>query len=106
VSQPGGVNITAEQMYSLLLDIDRKVSGLVRDTANQEVKLADHEERLRAIESEEDQGRRVSEMEADVKAIRSELEEIKRRVWAIPSAGIIISLTAVVLTIVAFVRTL
>lgn len=93
------VVITTQQMYTLLLEIDRKVTQLGTETATQTERIIDHEDRLREIEDQEDVGRRVTEMEDDIKAIRQELEDLKRRVWAIPSASVIIAAVAVVITI-------
>lgn len=95
-----GVTITSQRMYELLLDVDRKVTGMVAEHRSQATRLNDHEERLRAIEAEEDLSRRIGDLEADIKAMAAQLEEMKRRLWAIPSASVVIAAAAVVLTIV------
>lgn len=95
-----GVTITTQQMYELLLEVDRKVTGMVAEHRSQATRLNDHEERLRAIEAEEDLSRRIGDLEADIKAMTAQLEDMKRRLWAIPSASVIIAAAAIILTIV------
>lgn len=95
-----GVTITSQRMYELLLDVDRKVTSMVAEQRAQVTKVDDHEERLRAIEAEGDLSRRIGDLEADIKAMAAQLEEMKRRLWAIPSASVVIAAAAVVLTIV------
>lgn len=95
-----GVTITTQQMYELLLEVDRKVTGMVAEHRTQAARLNDHEERLRAIEAEEDLSRRIGDLEADIKAMAAQLEEVKRRLWAIPGASVLIAAAAIVLTLV------
>lgn len=95
-----GVTITTQQMYALLLEVDRKVTGMVAEHRNQANRLDDHEDRLRAIEAEEDLSRRIGDLEADIKAMAAQLEEVKRRLWAIPGASVLIAAAAIVLTLV------
>lgn len=94
------VVITTEQMYNLLLKIDRTVTQLAATVSTQANTILDHETRLRHIEAAADNGARVTAMEDDVKAIRAELEGMKRKVYAIPGASVIIAATAVILTLV------
>lgn len=94
------VVVSIQKMYDLLLEVDRKVTSLAETHIQQNNQLKDHEQRLRTLEQEEDVTRRVSDMEDDVHAIRGEIEEIKKRVWAIPSAGIVIALGALVITLI------
>jgi len=94
------VEITPQQMYDLLLTIDRKVTQMGADQIVQASKLADHEDRLRAIEAEEDMTRRLESMEADMKDLLEQVRGLQRKVWAIPSATAIIAAAAVVLTLV------
>lgn len=94
------VTITTQQMYALLLEVDRKVTGMVAEQRNQATRLDDHEDRLRAIEAEEDLSRRIAELEVDIKGMAAQLEEMKRRLWAIPGASVLIAAGAVVLTLV------
>lgn len=96
----GGVTITTQQMYALLLEVDRKVTGMVAEHRSQSSRVSDHEERLRAIEAEEDLSRRIGDLEADIKAMAAQLEEMKRRLWAIPSASVVIAGAAIVLTLI------
>ena len=75
--------VTPQQMYELLVKIDRAVTGLSARHDQQRDQIADHESRIRAIEAEEDFSRRFQSLELSV-------EELKRRVWAFPSfAGVI-----------------
>lgn len=48
---PDGVNVSIAQMYALLQSIDKKVDGLVRTAEGLEERVADHEARLRVLES-------------------------------------------------------
>jgi hypothetical protein len=45
------VHVTVQDMYALLQRIDRKVDSLVQIADNLEERVADHEARLRALES-------------------------------------------------------
>lgn len=94
------VEITPQQMYELLLQVDRKVTAMAEQHRLQATQLADHEERLRSIEAEGDLSRRIVELEADIKAMSAQMEEMKKRLWAIPGASAIIAAAAVVLTLV------
>lgn len=89
------VTVTTEQMYQLLVKIDRTVTALSAASDSQSHVIADHESRLRAIEAEEDLSRRLV-------AIEGHVAELQRKVWAIPSAATIIALAALVIT---FTRT-
>lgn len=94
------VTITTQQMYDLLLKIDRTVTQLASTVGTQTDTIKDHEERLRAIESAADNGSRITAMEEDVKAIRSDLEGMKRLVYAIPSLATFIAAAALILTLI------
>lgn len=94
------VTITPQQMYELLLQIDRKVTAMGEQHRLQSSQLADHEERLRNIESQEDLSRRIGDLETDIKSMTAQMEEMKRRLWAIPGASAVIAAAAVVLTLV------
>lgn len=85
--------ITTEEMYRLLLSIDAKVSAMAATMDTLDERVADHEARLRTIESKEDLARRVTEMERGLK-------DLQRRVWALPSAATVIAAAAIILTIV------
>ena len=75
--------VSPQQMYDLLVKIDRTVTELSARHDHQRDQIADHEVRIRAIEAEEDFSRRFQALEASV-------EELKQRVWAFPSfAGLI-----------------
>lgn len=92
------MTVSPEQMYALLLEVRDNVVGIKGQVGVQTTSIADHEARLRAIESEEDSTRRITQMEHDVRAIRSELESIKRKVYAIPSASVVVAFAALVLS--------
>ena len=92
--------ITTEQMYNLLLKIDRTVTQLAGQVGTQATTILDHETRIRQIESAADDGIRITAMEDDVKAIRADLEGMKRKVYAIPGASVLIAAAAIVLTLV------
>jgi septal ring factor EnvC (AmiA/AmiB activator) len=95
-----GVTITTQQMYELLLQVDRKVTAMGHQHQVQASQLADHEERLRNIEAEEDLSRRIGDLETDIKAMSAQIEDMKKRLWAIPGASAIIAAAAVILTLV------
>lgn len=93
------VVITTQQMYNLLLEVKDSVKDISADMKAVSHVVTDHEERIRDIEQREDMSRRVTDMEEDVKAIRVELESMKKKVWAIPSASVLIAGIAVIITI-------
>ncbi|MFM1964893.1 MAG: hypothetical protein RL134_618 [Actinomycetota bacterium] len=95
-----GVNVSLDEMYRLLLQVDHKVTTLTTSAAATQVSLTDHESRIRAIEAAADNGLRVTAMEEDVKAIRAELESMKVKVYSIPGASVVIATAAVVLTLI------
>jgi hypothetical protein len=97
---PEGVSISLDEMYRLLLKIDGTVTALAESRLSQGRTLADHEERLRIIEAQEDQTRRIASLEASDASFRSDLEALKVRVYAIPGASIVIAAAAVVLTLI------
>jgi len=94
------ITITTQQMYDLLLKVDRTLTQAVADLKATGTTVADHEGRLRAIEAEEDVSRRLGEMEDTIKAMSQQIEELKRRAYAVPGASVLIALAAIVLTLV------
>lgn len=95
-----GITVSMQDMYSLLLKIDRNLTQLTATVGTQATTIIDHEARLRSIEQAADDGARVTAMEEDVKAIRMELEGLKRKVYAIPSAASALAAAALILTVV------
>ena len=94
------IEITGQQMYDLLLSIDRKVTAMAQAQESHDRQLADHEGRLRVIEAEEDVSARLERMENDMRDLLEQVRGLQRKVWAIPSATAIIAAAAVVLTLV------
>lgn len=94
------IEITGQQMYDLLLTIDRKVTAMAAAQESHDRQLADHEGRLRVIEAEEDVSARLERMETDMRDLLEQVRGLQRKVWAIPSATAIIAAAAVVLTLV------
>lgn len=94
------IEITGQQMYDLLLSIDRKVTAMAQAMESHDRQLADHEGRLRVIESEEDMTARLERMENDMRDLLEQVRGLQRKVWAIPSATAVIAAAAVVLTLV------
>ncbi len=94
------IEITGQQMYDLLLTIDRKVTAMAQAQESHDRQLADHEGRLRVIEAEEDVSARLERMETDMRDLLEQVRGLQRKVWAIPSATAIIAAAAVVLTLV------
>jgi hypothetical protein len=50
-AMPDGFTVTTAEMYALLQRIDRKVDSLVQTAEGLEERVADHEARLRVLES-------------------------------------------------------
>lgn len=94
------VEITPQQMYELLLQVDRKVTAMGEQHTAQSRQLSDHEDRLRMIEAEGDLSRRIADLEGDIKTMSQQMEDMKKRLWAIPGASAIIAAAAVILTLV------
>jgi TPP-dependent indolepyruvate ferredoxin oxidoreductase alpha subunit len=94
------VEITPQQMYELLLKVDRTVTAMASAQDAQGRQLSDHEDRLRVIEAEEDLSRRIADLEGDIKTMSQQMEDMKKRLWAIPGASAVIAAAAVVLTLV------
>lgn len=94
------VVITTQQMYDLLLKVDRTLTQAVTDLRATAATVSDHETRLRSIESEEDVSRRLGEMEKQIEAMSQQIEELKRRAYAVPGASVLIALAAIVLTLI------
>lgn len=95
-----GVTITQQQMYDLLLKVDRTVTAMAQAQEAQGRQLADHESRLRAIEAEEDMTSKLVRLEKDIADLLEQVRGLQRKVWAIPSATAVIAAAAVVLTLV------
>jgi chromosome segregation ATPase len=94
------IEITGQQMYDLLTQIDRKVTAMAQAMESHDRQLADHEGRLRSIEAEEDTTSRLERMEHDMRDLLEQVRGLQRKVWAIPSATAVIAAAAVVLTLV------
>lgn len=94
------IEITGQQMYDLLTQIDRKVTAMAQAMESHDRQLADHEGRLRSIEAEEDTTARLERMENDMRDLLEQVRGLQRKVWAIPSATAVIAAAAVVLTLV------
>lgn len=94
------ITITTQQMYDLLLKVDRTLTQAVTDLRATGTTVADHEARIRAIEAEEDVSRRLTEMEETIKVMSSQIEDLKRRLYAIPGASVLIALAAIGITLV------
>lgn len=89
----GPVVVTQARIYELLLGIDSSVKLLTADVVTARATITDHEQRLREIEQREDLSRRVAEMERTVKSLQ-------QRVWAIPSASVLIAAAALSVTLI------
>ena len=85
----GPVVVTQARIYELLLGLDSKVSAIVAKVAGGAETIRDHETRIREIEQREDLSRRVTEIEATMKAIQ-------QRLWAFPSLAGLIAAVALV----------
>ena len=85
----GPVVVTQAHIYELLLGLDSKVSAIVAKVNDGAETIRDHETRIREIEQREDLSRRVTEIEATMKAIQ-------QRLWAFPSLAGLIAAVALV----------
>ena len=85
----GPVVVTQARIYELLLGLDSKVSAIVAKVDGSAETIRDHETRIREIEQREDLSRRVTEIEATMKAIQ-------QRLWAFPSLAGLIAAVALV----------
>ena len=95
-----GVNVSLDDMYRLLLSVDTKVTSLATGATSLAARIDDHENRLRSIEAEEDNTRRLTALEASDASFRADLESLKVRVYAVPGAGVLVALAAVVITLI------
>jgi len=84
-----GAFVSTAQMYALLVQMDGKLSTLTSEVSNGALTIHDHETRIREIEQREDLSRRVTEIEATMKAIQ-------QRLWAFPSLAGLIAAVALV----------
>ena len=94
------VQISPQQMYAILVEVRDTVRGLATASAGQERRIDDHEKRLRDIEQSEVNTRRIEDMEEDVRAIRADMDHMKKRLYAIPGASVLIAAAAVVITLI------
>ena len=85
----GPVVVTQAHIYELLLGLDSKVNAIVSKVDGGAETIRDHETRIREIEQREDLSRRVTEIEATMKAIQ-------QRLWAFPSLAGLIAAVALV----------
>ena len=85
----GPVVVTQAHIYELLLGLDSKVNAIVSKVGVLTDIIRDHETRIREIEQREDLSRRVTEIEATMKAIQ-------QRLWAFPSLAGLIAAVALV----------
>jgi cob(I)alamin adenosyltransferase len=95
-----GVTVSTNDMYQLLVKMDHTLTRLDSSVTQQGVTIADHEARLRQVESDGLNERRVEAMEEDVKAIRGDIEGLKRKVYAIPSLSAAVAAAALVITLI------
>lgn len=85
----GPVVVTQAHIYELLLGLDHKLNTLQAEVSGGALTIRDHETRIREIEQREDLSRRVTEIEAAMKAIQ-------QRLWAFPSLAGLIAAVALV----------
>ena len=83
VSEPV-VKVTLPTIYNAVLETKDAVAALRLERAADAAAISDHEDRIRLIESRENLTAQVAELRADVK-------NLQRRVWALPSLGVVIA---------------
>ena len=91
--QSGPVVVTSGQMYALLLSIDARLTTVISKVDGGADTIRDHEARIREIEQREDLSRRVTEIEGSLKSLQ-------QKVWAVPSASVLIAAAALVITFI------
>lgn len=89
------VVVTQQDIYDLLLEVKDTVTTVQVEQRVDSTMVRDHETRIREIEARENLTQRVVELSAAV-------ERLKVRVYAIPSASVLLAMAALVYT---FVRT-
>jgi hypothetical protein len=97
-----GVTVTLDQMWQLLQSIEHTVLQSLAAHESYSHELIDHEERLRLLESRSDVAYRVGELEAMTRRQQQQLDELRRRVWAIPTAASLAAVVAIAVGVASF----
>jgi len=100
LNESAGVIVTSGEIYKVLLEVKSTCDTLVQEHKQDTRLLNDHEERIRDIEAREDLSRRVAALETASAQRDVVLEDIKRRVWAIPGASVLISAAVLIFALV------
>ena len=90
--EPTGVMVNLSEIYQLLQSLDAKVTAVVPVAEALATTSRDHEERIRDIEAREDLTRRMTAVEAS-------LENIKVRLYALPSVAGVAAVVAIAVAI-------
>lgn len=88
----GSVVITAKDIYEALIRLQETVNRLVEQSMGHTDDIRDHEARIREIEATQP-SRRLSRLEEQVEALKAAR-------WPLPSAAVLLSLAALVVTII------
>ncbi len=92
------VVVTSQKMYDLLLAIDKRLEAALILQANHTDQLVDHEARIRVVESQEKLDTRLTELTKDVIDLTTQMRDLQKLVWRIPSISVFISLAAIGIT--------
>jgi hypothetical protein len=97
-----GITVTLDQMWELLQSIEHSLLRALATHESYTHDLIDHEDRLRLLEARSDVAYRVGELEAMTRHQQQQLEELRRRVWAIPTAATLAAVVAIAVGVASF----
>ncbi len=89
---------TPQQMYDLMMLMDKKLDAVLIVQANHAGLITDHETRIRTVEAQEKLDTRLCELTKDVIDLTKQMRDLQKLVWSIPSVATVIALVAVGLT--------
>ncbi len=92
------VVFTSQDMYDLLMSIDKKLDAALIVQATHAGLIIDHEARIRTVEAQEKLDTKLCELTKDVIDLTKQMRDLQKLVWGIPSVATVIALVAVGLT--------
>lgn len=88
--------ITQREIYNLVVEVRDDVRAMKEVPTD----LASLEIRVREIEQRENLSRRVETTEAELNDMRDDIQDLQRKVWAIPGASVVISGAALAVVLI------
>jgi hypothetical protein len=88
-----GIIITAREIYDAVVRLAGRVDVLIEQQTNTHTEVQDHENRLRSLEMHSTSRERVQDHE-------SRLRSLERSRWPLHSVAVLLSLAAVIMTLV------